>query len=397
MDVCTAQNATANLRVMNIAVNTTELNITACFGASSFVSKLIDKAMPFVDAIETCKAVGLVQVEAALPSWSRRWQIRDYLEKTNYNNLNYTFWLGRIRPFFHVRQWFPVKRRYRCVDTRGSYINSIQGNLEDGQCSVTRRNESVLGFKEEVAIENCLASHPFVCFKFLGKSEFHVYHGFHIQTGFEPFHGEISQEVNATVDICIETCSNRSNCSAFTFYNDTDLTGNCSYVERLTRYVNFVNYTIHQKDNATHYAKGNCTLEVLNTTDIPNVTVADRSLPDCGVDEIPAGYLPCGDTNVQQFCNITTNQLSGTELAKKVTERISNLTVDKKSTSKYTRRNISAPDERKSSKAFGSLGVILIICVILIFPVSDYFVPKKRGKKRRANQDISKQEEGISI
>ncbi|XP_069131441.1 uncharacterized protein [Argopecten irradians] len=84
------------------------------------------------------------------------------------------------------------------------------------------------------------------------------------------------------------------------------------------------------------------------------------------------------------WCNPKMQQnISRDDVLSKQEEIKQELTVDKKKTSANIRRYISAPDDRKSSQAIGSVGAILLAVPIVLILLSDVLNVLKTKKKRR--------------
>lgn len=65
------------------------------------------------------------------------------------------------------------------------------------------------------------------------------------------------------------------------------------------------------------------------------------------------------------------SNVSSTELAEKVANLTSLLTLDKKKLSSYTRQKNSAEDSRPTSKFVGSVGIIILITVVCLVTGGD--------------------------
>jgi len=128
-------------------------------------------------------------------------------------------------------------------------------------------------------------------------------------------------------------------------------------------------------------------LTTYNTTDEYSSITAQRSQttiivttikPETTVETTEIGTSEPETTTIQQetsmlpacvcTCKIVTHILSGFTLEENVKRLIENTMVDKKGTSAYKNRKISAPDGRVSSRAIGWIGIVCIcvpfICII---------------------------------
>ena len=102
------------------------------------------------------------------------------------------------------------------------------------------------------------------------------------------------------------------------------------------------------------------------TTSKPEITVETTEIgtsePETTTIQQETSMLPaCVCT-----CKIVTHILSGFTLEENIKQLIENTMIDKKSTSAYKNRKISAPDVRVSSRAIGWIGIVCI-CVPFIF------------------------------
>ncbi|VDI42269.1 Hypothetical predicted protein [Mytilus galloprovincialis] len=70
--------------------------------------------------------------------------------------------------------------------------------------------------------------------------------------------------------------------------------------------------------------------------------------------------------------NITNTPLTNDELIQKIEQLRSELTVDKKKTSRYKRSLISTADDRSSSKCIGSFSVVVLAIVICVIVLMDF-------------------------
>lgn len=363
--------------LVEVPDNTTRVNITACFGLTGYNQRIVTIPMSWYEATETCHSMNFAEIDHAHPTWTRRWQVRNFLQTSNYSDLNYTFWFGRARPYIHAKLWY----RYNAgkCKLQSSSLLTISGDFMDGQCSIIRRDETVPKYMESLAIADCNQRYPFVCHRDTGNHTVYVYDGFDFNS--EPAYTELINVINITKEQCHNTCYEQKYCFAFTFYNETKT---CIYANGTDGYYSHVDYTLTRMSNATHYAKRDCTLDTSdlnNTTEVFNVS---QTIPNCDVDEIPLGYRPCGESNILLQCgNDTqeTGELSEAELQETVEKLIENLTISKESTTINRRKKISATDDRKSSKAFGVLGILFIVFIFALFPLSDVLVPMMMMKK----------------
>jgi len=93
-------------------------------------------------------------------------------------------------------------------------------------------------------------------------------------------------------------------------------------------------------------------------------------------------------------CKIVTHNLSGFTLEENIKRLIENTMIDKKGTSAYKNRKISAHDERKSSSTIGWIGIVCIcvpfIC-ILCTDVTNWTKTKQKHGSRLKQLRIVKE------
>ncbi|KAL4219746.1 hypothetical protein ACF0H5_020160 [Mactra antiquata] len=339
--------------------------------------------MTWLDAKETCNRMGTYQIDHKTPDRLPRNQVRDFLEEVNFTALNYSFWIGRFRPYINVRIWY----RYRndeCVETDRPYLkNSMNGNLTNGQCSVIYRNGSGHP-SEKLYVEPCNNKHVFVCNKILGDIKYYVYNDSDINLS-SHFDGSVQVEENVTANKCLDLCFKKSNCLSFTFYSDYN---SCRFFNRVGSHSSQVNYTIYFQENATHFAKRDCQVSFIPSANLNASRAVNSSeiIPTCGLSQIPEHYYECENDTKRQIC--AHQYLTETELKEAVNELITNLTIDKASTSKYKRKKVSASDDRTSSMTCGTLAAIIIVLVTILFPLCDYFIPRKMTKSTKHTPSI---------
>jgi len=77
-------------------------------------------------------------------------------------------------------------------------------------------------------------------------------------------------------------------------------------------------------------------------------------------------------------CSCQSNQtLSNEELLDKITKLKTEISVDRKNTSKYRNTKLSATDNRKSSKNLGILGIVVLVIPVLLVITNDVLTALK--------------------
>ena len=77
-------------------------------------------------------------------------------------------------------------------------------------------------------------------------------------------------------------------------------------------------------------------------------------------------------------CSCQSNQtLSNEELLVKIAKLKTEISVDRKNTSKYRNTKLSATDNRKSSRNIGILGIVVLVIPVLLVVASDLLTALK--------------------
>ncbi|XP_045162890.2 uncharacterized protein LOC123527479 [Mercenaria mercenaria] len=357
-DVALFANSCGDVKLYDIPANTTAINITACSGTKKIQNRIADQALSWSQAVESCKTMKLGAVSDTLPNWVSGTDIRKYLEDINYKNLNYTFWFGIFRPHLHVRKWYS----FRGACKEYTYTNP-SGDPNNGQCAIIRRNE-LETFHESIHVEDCNEHYPYVCNRYHGCNYFLAYKGFDVIES--PLGANRIDMPDVSLNVCKAECYDSSFCNSFSYSDDLSV---CTLYERRKGYA-ALNYTVNMSSssNVTHYAKTGCVVEFMSNTTHVSESYEILNLPDCGVDEVPPTYCPCKSYEPDENVTVTGDI---------VNDIIRNLTIDRKSTASYQRRLKSSTDDRKASKAFGTLGILVIIGTLSLLVLADIFLPLK--------------------
>ena len=362
-----------NVEVYNNSDNSLKINVTAWNKRNKIHYRIIDVNVTWSQALDICKTMKYGNLANGLPGWSTRINVRKYLEGFNYNNLDYTFWIRAFRPHLHVREWFSSIES--C--TTYPYLSKVVKNHEDGRCAAIKRNETDF-FNETVFAENCNQRKPFVCVYYYECIDLLAYTGFDVIK--TPTGASLRNWFNVSLDNCQTKCINDSSCNSFTYVN---LTETCNLFRNRKGY-GTLNYTIYKSNmsDVTHYVKTGSIIEYISNVSHIAIPTDTPDLPDCGIDEMPPGYCKTNsEEDVEKINDIAA-------------EIVKNLTVDKKATSSFRRKVTSSTDERNFSKAFGSLGLIIIIATLSLFVTSDVYnyFNRSTGKIKKDKSESTNRE-----
>jgi hypothetical protein len=111
-----------------------------------------------------------------------------------------------------------------------------------------------------------------------------------------------------------------------------------------------------------------CTLQ---TTEMQETTIASTTE---GEELLQSTTL----STCTRMCSCPSNQtLSNEELLVKITKLKIEISVDRKNTSKYRNTNVSAKDNRKSSRNLGILGIVVLVIPVLLVVTNDILTALK--------------------